>query len=220
MIINGVSIREREGLFSLVDIWKAAGSPNSKRPAKFLETHKSLISFIALHGCNEENQQVTKVWRKDEGTFANEIICLRYAGYISVSFEFEVWRFFLDNHSFKEELSKAVSLKAEAMDRMCNKENKLTITEAAAEINTLTGLAISAQRLNSLLKDGGYKFSHWYNNNGGGWRCGVLSRGYVAYKFEIDQKGNKHRGCCLTSRGVQYLAEYLNRYYCSHPLRK
>lgn len=220
MIINSVNIRERERLFSLVDIWKAAGSPNGKRPAKFLETHKSLISFITLHGCNEENQQVTKVWRKDEGTFANEMICLRYAGYISVAFEFEVWSFFLRHHSFKEELSKAVAVKADALDRMCNKENKLTITQAAAEIYSLTGVVISPQRLNLLLKDGAYKFPHWYNNNGGGWCCWTLSRGYVAYKFEIDPKGNKHRGCCLTSRGVQYVAEYLNRHYMSHPLKK
>ncbi|WP_097491187.1 KilA-N domain-containing protein [Escherichia coli] len=220
MIINGIEVREREGLFNLTDIWKAAGKPTGKRPNRFLETCKSLISFIAANECNDKNQQVTKVWRKDEGTFGNELIVLRYAAYINVALEYKVYKYFQHHHEVKEEVNKALEVKADVLDRMCDKANKLTITQATAELFALTGVTLSPQRLNALLKSDGYKFSHWYNNNGGGWRCDVLTRGFAAYKFEIDPKGNKHRGCCLTSRGVQYLAEYLNRYYCSHPLRK
>lgn len=211
MIINDIEVRERDGLFSLTDIWKAAGSPNGKRPAQFLETHKSLISFIAVHGCNEENQQVTKVWRKDEGTFANEIICLRYAGYINVAFEFEVWRFFLEYHSFKEELAKAITVKATILDRMCSKEGLYTITDSAAEVSKILGVVVSSHDLNAYLREGGFH-KHWYNKTRPScWRDEVVKKGYAGHTTRKDNYGNKRKQLRLTTRGQCRLACQLEK---------
>lgn len=156
------------------------------------------------------------------GIYANEMLTLDWAAWVSPALRCEIYKEYLERHSLAETVNRHMAVKATAMDKMCDKANKLTITQAAAEIFTLTGIAFSPQRLNALLKEGGYKFrfGHWYNNNGGGWCKDVVEKGYAAYRYNIDPAGNKHRVCVLTSRGAQYIAEYLNRHYMSHPLKK
>lgn len=223
------------GFCDLNDIFRQAKLPEHKRPGEWLKrkSTKELIHYvdITIHQVNLPDGRINNLHPSCchvvnngmyKGVFANEILALDYAAFVSVELRCEIYQEYLQRHKLAETVNRHMAVKAAAMDKMCDKANKLTITQACAEIYTLTGVAFSPQRLNTLLKEGGYKFrfGHWYNNNGGGWCKGAVEKGYATYKFNIDPAGNKHRVCVLTSRGAQYIAEWLNRHYMSHPLRK
>ena len=231
IIIKGIQVRERNGLYCLNDIHRASGGLHAYKPNRFLDlkSTKRLIEYLSGHEI-VPGQYSCLVDSVQEGrslnTYAHKYVVYSYAMWIDVAFHVAVVACF--DAVANEEIDKAKAIakdtliKANAMDRMCNKANKITITQATGEIFALTGVILSPQRLNLLLREGGYKlrFGHWYNNHGGGWKIECVNSGLTDYKYGVDQCGNKHGYPCLTSRGVQYLAEYLNRYYCSHPLRK
>lgn len=229
LLINGVEVRERGGLYCLNDIHKASGGSAAKKIREWLKLASTIKLIAYLSGMEfHPGKNCCCIQRVQEGrslnTYADKVIVYSYAMWVDVSFHVAVIEAFdaLVNGEIEtaRKIAKATVIKADALDKMCDKASKLTITQACAEIYTLTGIAFSPQRLNALLKDGAYKLPHWYNNNGGGWCKWVVERGYAAYKYNIDPGGNKHRLCVLTSRGSQYVAEYLNRYYMSHPLKK
>lgn len=231
IIIKGIEVRERNGLYCLNDIHRVSGGLHAYKPNRFLDlkSTKRLIEYLSGHDF-VPGQYSCLVDSVQEGralnTYAHKYVVYSYAMWIDVAFHVAVVACF--DAVANEEIDKAKAIakdtliKANAMDRMCNKANKITITQATGEIFALTGVILSPQRLNLLLREGGYKlrFGHWYNNHGGGWKIECVNSGLTDYKYGVDQCGNKHGYPCLTSRGVQYLAEYLNRYYCSHPLRK
>lgn len=99
----------------------------------------------------------------------------------------------------------------------------MTITEAAAEVSALVGYPVSCQWLNNFLEEDHYKFTHWYSLKAprkSAWKHDLIKRGYVHTTWRIDQLGNKQKQCRLTSRGVQYIAAWLNRHHQVFPRKQ
>lgn len=106
--ILDTSIRQdSEGRFSLNDLHRAAmknqgrsGNPNKdhQSPANFLRT-ASVKAFIAALDAEVSDQHICRSLvtvkggsPKDQGTFASELVVLRYAGWISPEFEIKAYR--------------------------------------------------------------------------------------------------------------------------------
>lgn len=100
----GISIRtDEQGRYCLNDMHKAAmesgAATTSQRPGEFLKTD-SAKGFIAE--LDSDAKIFASVIRKkggtDQGTYATELVALRYAGWIAPRFEVEVYRTFQGYH--------------------------------------------------------------------------------------------------------------------------
>ena len=90
-LYQGVKINERGEMLSLTDMWKAAGSDPSRRPAEWLRSAEAtrFIEFLAetvTMGNSHSDLVVTLNGGKKPGTFAHWQIAMAYAKYLSPAF--------------------------------------------------------------------------------------------------------------------------------------
>ena len=92
LIISSKDIRTLDGLYSLNDLHKAAGSENRSRPAKFLrlDQTKELISEIG--SCPDLDNPVNTI--RGVGTYVCKELVYAYAMWISPKFNLQVIRAF------------------------------------------------------------------------------------------------------------------------------
>lgn len=87
---NGVTIRDRDEMLSLTDMWRAQGADPAQQPANWLasqEARRFLSVFAEIH--NPGNSGVIAKKGKNGGTYAHWQIGLAYAKYLSP--EFHMW---------------------------------------------------------------------------------------------------------------------------------
>lgn len=221
-ILDNVATLVKDGVvyYRLKDLHNISGAVKSKEPYAFL---RYVSDFIQTANSRfGKNQVVTELHNGSRTTFGTELICIRYAAYINPNFELDVYLEFMERHTLAESISKYTQSKADALDAMCNKGSTMTVTEAACQISKIVGYNISCRWLNDFLCEDHYKFKHWYDQKSGGgrksnWIQEVKKRKYVDESYSIDQFGNRHKQLRITSRGAQYLAEWLNRYHAVFP---
>lgn len=223
------------GFCDLNEIFRQANLPEHKRPGEWMKrkSTKELVQYvdITIHQVNLPDGRINNLHPSCcyvvnngmyKGVFANEILALDYAAFVSVELRCEIYKEYLDRHSLAESINKCIQLKADALDAMCNKGSTMTVTEAACQISKVVGYNISCRWLNDFLCEDHYKFKHWYDQKSGGgrksnWIQEVKIRKYVDESYSIDKFGNRHKQLRITSRGAQYLAEWLNRYHAVFP---
>lgn len=216
------------GFCNLNRIWKDKSLPEKDKPWRWLRLEKTqeLIhyydTFIQTPNLVSGGKSAAYAINggNNPGIYANEMLTLDWAAWVSPALRCEIYREYLERHSIAESINKCIQLKADALDAMCNKGNSMTITEAAAEVSALVGYPVSCQWLNNFLEEDHYKFTHWYSLKAprkSAWKHDLIKRGYVHTTWRIDQLGNKQKQCRLTSRGVQYIAAWLNRHHAVFP---
>lgn len=216
------------GFCNLNQIWKDKSLPEKDKPWRWLRLEKTqeLIhyydTFIQTPNLVSGGKSAAYAINggNNPGIYANEMLTLDWAAWVSPALRCEIYREYLERHSIAESINKCTQLKADALDAMCNKGNSMTITEAAAEVSALVGYPVSCQWLNNFLEEDHYKFTHWYSLKAprkSAWKYDLIKRGYVHTTWRIDQLGNKQKQCRLTSRGVQYIAAWLNRHHAVFP---
>lgn len=89
--------QDADGRFCLNDLHKAAmangQATESQRPSNFLKSD-SIVEFVSLINENATNVAVKKAQGRNGGTYATELVALRYAGWISARVEVEVYKTF------------------------------------------------------------------------------------------------------------------------------
>ena len=116
--VFGTNIRkDAEGRFSLNDLHKAAMDKGyataSQRPGNFIKSVKSFLDAL------NENATVVAIQKqagKGGGTYASELVALRYAGWISSSVEVEVYK------TFQKVIHADESLTTDLIERQTNPE--------------------------------------------------------------------------------------------------
>lgn len=218
------------GFCNLNQIWKDKGLPEKDKPWRWLRLGKTqeLIHYYDtfIQTPNLVSGGKSAAYAINGGNkpsiYANEMLTLDWAAWVSPALRCEIYREYLERHSLVESVSKYIQLKADALDAMCNKGSTMTVTEAACQISKVVGYNISCRWLNDFLCEDHYKFKHWYDQKSGGgrksnWIQEVKIRKYVDESYSIDKFGNRHKQLRITSRGAQYLAEWLNRYHAVFP---
>lgn len=222
---------DESGFCNLNRIWKDKQLPEKDKPKRWLRLNKTqeLIqyydTFIQRPDLVSETKSAAYAVNggNNPGIYANEMLTLDWAAWVSPALRCEIYKEYLERHSLAESLSVAVQYKADCLDAMCNKGNSMTITEAAAEVSALVGYPVSCQWLNNFLEEDHYKFTHWYSLKAprkSAWKHDLIKRDYVHTTWRIDQLGNKQKQCRLTSRGVQYIAAWLNRHHQVFPRKQ
>jgi len=98
-VIRDSSVKvDDNGLVSLTDIWKLAGSPKSKKPADWLRLPNTLnlsgtlLSRIVGKSHKSQEKRIKSVHYSAgvNGSFAHPILACAYAGYLSAKLEIEV----------------------------------------------------------------------------------------------------------------------------------
>ena len=96
-LFNTTIRQDADGRFCLNDLHKAAmangQATESQRPSNFLKSD-SIVEFISLINENATNIAVKKAQGRKGGTYAVELVALRYAGWISARVEVEVYKTF------------------------------------------------------------------------------------------------------------------------------
>lgn len=89
LFYNGTLIRDQGEMLNLTDMWKAAGTPVSRRPSHWLQFPET-IEFVAEVSKKVRREYILSVTRGRHGsTFAHWQIGLAYAQYLSP--EFHMW---------------------------------------------------------------------------------------------------------------------------------
>lgn len=221
-VLDKVRTIEKDGIiyYRLKDLHKLANCGRAKEPGGFL---RQAADFIRNADSRFGINQTLKNFDTDYGSvYATELVCIRYAAYINPDFEINVYQEFLKRHTLAEAIASATQYKADVLDKMCHKGNNYSITEAAMEVAKITGLRLSTQDLNRILAGEGIHKENWYKAKGckRAFRQAVVDRGYGTYYFVVDGKGNKHRCDRLTSKGIQYIANWLMKYFFVFPQRQ
>jgi|GEM_PF-1858968 len=96
LVIAGTSVRQLNGLYSLNDLHKAAGSEAKHQPALFMrgEQTQALIGEI---GNSTDSQSFKTKEGRNGGTYACKELVIAYAAWISAAFHLKVIRVFLDS---------------------------------------------------------------------------------------------------------------------------
>ncbi len=98
LMLCGHTVRiDDQGLVSLTDMWKASGSANKNRPSFFLKNDRTRSFLIALDDFGENTEAgnpALKITKGGvcQGTWADEIIAYKYAGWIDPKFEVGAYR--------------------------------------------------------------------------------------------------------------------------------
>lgn len=118
MSVCGVSVRrDAEGRYSLNDLHRSAvesgKASDSQRPGNFLKS-SAIVGFIEALETATEIAVCVKLPGRSGGTFADELVAMRYAGWIDPGFEVEVYRTFQSarrsaNVSAREEMERGMS---------------------------------------------------------------------------------------------------------------
>ena len=95
LMISGHNVKvDDQGMVSLTDMWKASGSANRNRPRFFIENDKTEAFLKALDKRNSvENPKAgfpaLRIIKGGTypGTWANELVAYKYAGWIDPDFE-------------------------------------------------------------------------------------------------------------------------------------
>jgi hypothetical protein len=90
LVYGSTLIRSRDEMVSLTDMWRAAGSPEGKRPAQWARYQGAeFISFLA-DALNMRSEHISTTHRgRGGGTYAHWQVALAYAKYLS--HEFHAW---------------------------------------------------------------------------------------------------------------------------------
>lgn len=231
MVVNGVEVRGKDGLYCLNDIHRASGGSVAKKIREWLKlaSTKRLIEYLSGREFHP-GQNCCCIQRVQEGrslnTYADKIVVYSYAMWVDISFHVAVVEAFdalvSDEIGKAREIAVATQYKADVLDKMCHKGSSYSITEAAMEVAKITGLRLTAQDLNRILAGEGIHKENWYKAKGckRAFRQAVVDRGYGTYSFVVDGKGNKHRCDRLTSKGIQYIANWLMKYFFVFPQRQ
>jgi len=137
--IAGVNVRQdSEGRFSLNDLHKAAVSAgnatSSQRPANFLKSEPVQAFVAALNSDATQIASVNSVkGGKNQGTYASELVAIRYAAWIDPSFEITVYKTFQSVARGDIEKAKAIAT------RQTIKDEYLPMTDAVANLKQLEG---------------------------------------------------------------------------------
>lgn len=118
MSVCGVSVRrDSEGRYSLNDLHRSAvengKAGESQRPGNFLKS-SAIVGFIEALETATEIAVCVKLPGRAGGTFADELVAMRYAGWIDPTFEVEVYRTFQAarrsvNANAREEMERTMS---------------------------------------------------------------------------------------------------------------
>lgn len=116
--VFGTNIRkDAEGRFSLNDLHKAAmtkgHATESQRPGNFIKSSKDFLDVV---NDNATVVAIKKQAGKGGGTYATELVALRYAGWISSSVEVEVYQ------TFQKVIHADEDLTADMIDRQTDPE--------------------------------------------------------------------------------------------------
>lgn len=186
-VIAGVQIiADEHGRFNLNSLHKASGTSAHKRPSKWLSTDatQELIEAVAeqspLTGLGQNVVNSVKGGLKS-GTFADEILAVAYAAWVSPKFHVQVNRAFLDmktgnlqpaKHQIPQTLSEALRLSADLCDQLEAAKPKIAFADAVNDsINSVKvgdfakSLNTGRNRLFNLLRDEGYLMSGFGKNN-------------------------------------------------------
>lgn len=102
-VIAGVEITtDAEGRFNLNALHKASGLGENKAPAQWLRTQsaKDLVAEVSdMHICTSPIS--SSKGGQSQGTYANELLAIAYASWISPSFHLQVNQVFLDYRTGK-----------------------------------------------------------------------------------------------------------------------
>ncbi|MCS3467116.1 hypothetical protein M2401_000837 [Pseudomonas sp. JUb42] len=138
--IGGVTIRrDAEGRYSLNDLHKSAveskKATDSQRPGNFLKS-ESVAAFIGALETATKIAVCVKLPGRAGGTFADELIAIRYAAWIEPAFEVDVYRTF---QSVKRSAADSIR---EGVDRAMSRERARL--EAPALTDAITHGRIAA----------------------------------------------------------------------------
>lgn len=89
---NGAAIRDRNQMLSLTDMWRAAGSPQSREPFQWIRSAEAgrFVEFILSNLRISQDEGIQQVrGGTDPGTWAHWQIAMAYAKYLSP--EFHAW---------------------------------------------------------------------------------------------------------------------------------
>lgn len=92
LVYKGEVIHERHEMLSLTDMWKAAGGPDQKNPAKWraLPTSKAFVEHVgAVVGKSDNGLFHSQRGGADQGTWAHWQIAMAYAKYLD--HDFHMW---------------------------------------------------------------------------------------------------------------------------------
>lgn len=99
LVVNGVEIRERAGLYMLEDLYAACGKEKSRHPKAFLKLRMFYFLFLqlgAVKGRDSDSRIVNEVLlsKTESVTYVCQEIALMYAAWIDVNFCEKVARAF------------------------------------------------------------------------------------------------------------------------------
>lgn len=170
--IAGVEITaDSEGRYNLNALHRASGLGEEKAPPKWLR-NKQATELVAELEKETGRICLVSVEGRNGGTFADEVLAISYAGWISPSFQLKVNRAFLDTKAAKfltpaemffeqarmmvEVERKQAALEAEQVEqskRLATTERRLDQIETATDHFTCVGYARWAKQTSIDLKD-------------------------------------------------------------------
>lgn len=143
LIIGTSEIRQLDGLYSLNDLHKSAGSESKHRPNYFLDLQqtKELVGEIEIAG-------IPAISAKPKiGTYVCKELVIAYAAWISAEFHLKVIRFFLDHNIPKQEPAATLPKSfAEALRIAADLEEKKAIAEQERDEAIRTKAMIGSRR--------------------------------------------------------------------------
>jgi len=228
-VIAGVQIiADEHGRFNLNSLHKASGTSAHKRPSKWLSTDatQELIEAVAeqspLTGLGQNVVNSVKGGLKS-GTFADEILAVAYAAWVSPKFHVQVNRAFLDmktgnlqptKHQIPQTLSEALRLSADLCDQLEAAQPKIAFADAVNDSTNLVtiqnfakSVGTGQKKLYSLLRDKGYLMNFGSNKNTPYQRYKDQGLFELKEGFWINPKGEAqtYYTTMITGKGQQYL---------------
>ena len=123
LTVGSIAVRMRDGLYSLNDLHRAAGSEKRHQPSDFLKIDQTK-ALLAEIGNSEDSRNLEIATGRNGGTYACRELVIAYAAWISPAFHLRVIRVFLESvapaqaHSLtsaqKRQLQELVASKAKA----------------------------------------------------------------------------------------------------------
>ena len=144
VVVAGISVRrDEDGRYSLNDLHRSAveslKATESQRPGNFLKAD-SVSAFIKALETATQIAVCVKTPGRAGGTFADELIAIRYAAWIDAAFEVDVYRTF---QSAKRSAAESVR---EGVDRAMSRERARleapAMTEAVKHVRLTAGKEI------------------------------------------------------------------------------
>jgi len=240
-VIAGIEIHtDEEGRFNLNALHRASGLGKAKQPSNWLrlDSTKALIDEF-LNSSHLRSLAIAKTEGAKGGTFANELLAISYAGWISPRFQLQVNQVFIDykTGSFKPvqqpaQLSRLdilkIAMEAEkenqlltnqieeqkpklqAFERLSGAEGNMCITDAAKQLQT------PPNKLFRLLNERQWIYKRAGNNHWVAYQ-GKIQQSLVTHKTYTIKKTDMFEGhdrivqqVQITPKGLARLSELLS----------